>query len=97
MTEQQGMCDLAIRSPLLAARTEFVRNADGLPDAPDPDSGPSSKGVERDLRVVQDSFEYDQTIPVFRFVIRPVLKTPLERLRYESMFVIHDCIPYSRT
>ena len=59
-----------------------MRNADGVPGAPEPDSSSGSKEDERDLRVEHDSFEYDQTIPVFRFGIRSVLKTPLERLKH---------------
>ena len=43
--------------PLPAARTEFVRIADGVPAASERDSSSGSKEDERDLRVDHDSFE----------------------------------------
>ena len=68
-----------------------MRNADGVPGAPEPDSSSGSKEDERDLRVEHDSFEYDQTIPVFRFGIRSVLKTPLERLSHVAAPLPRQC------
>ena len=43
--------------------------------------------VDSDPRTDHDSFEYNQTNPVFRFPIRWVLKTPLERLH--ATFIFH--------
>ena len=48
---------ILIRSRLPAARTEFVRIADGVPAASERDSSSGSKEDERDLRVDHDSFE----------------------------------------